>query len=123
QIWQNAATDKPLLEGVPENAAQGLLAGGLFGGIAGAALHGGAPTQPQIEQPSGAVPQLPYRPDPFISFSDGSVGRQSDADAFIAGLPEEQRIDARARLYGYESQPVTEQDILNSQSVDEATQI
>lgn len=123
QIWQNAAMDKPLLDGVPENAAQGLLAGGLFGGVAGAALHGGthAP-QTEINPQTDEVRQLEYRPDPFISFPDGSVGRQSDVDAFIASQPEDQRIATRARLYGYESQPVTEQDILNSASLDEAIQ-
>lgn len=118
QIWQNAAMDKPLLEGVPENAAQGLLAGGLFGGIAGAALPARAPSATP-EQP-GEPLLLGNTPDPFISFPDGSVGRQSDAEAFIAALPEDERLAARARLFGYEAQPVTPDDVLRAQTVDDA---
>lgn len=124
QIWQNAAMDKPLLDGVPENAAQGLIAGGLFGGIAGAALHG-KPQAPQ-EKPAGAPLQLGYSPDPFLSFPDGSVGRRSDAEAYIAGLPENQRETARARLFGGNDltpQPMTAADVLQAQSVDEAIAI
>lgn len=32
QMWQNYADDKPIMEGVPEAAAQGLITGGLMGG-------------------------------------------------------------------------------------------
>lgn len=32
QIWQNAALDKPLLEGVPESMAKGILTGAVMGG-------------------------------------------------------------------------------------------
>lgn len=121
QIWQNAAMDKPLLEGVPENAAQGLLAGGLFGGIAGAALPARAPSVTP-EQP-GEPLLLTNTPDPFISFPDGSVGRQSDADAFISGLPEGERLAARARLFGYQEQNVTPADVLRAESIDQAIAI
>jgi hypothetical protein len=120
QMWQNAAMDRPLLEGVPENAAQGLIAGGLFGGVAGAALPGRQPDAPAADPVTGETPLLPYKPDPFISFPDGSVGRQSDADAFIAALPEDQRLEARARLFGMEPQPINPEDILQAQSVDDA---
>lgn len=40
QIWQNVAMDKPLLEGVPEAAAMGLITGAAMGGAAGGAFHG-----------------------------------------------------------------------------------
>lgn len=120
QIWQNAAMGKPLLDGVPENAAQGLLAGGLFGSIAGAALPGRAPTQNPPEQQPGETPLLTNSPDPLIAFPDGSVGRQSDVDGFISSLPENERLSARARLMGMAPQPYTEADILQAQSVDEA---
>jgi len=120
KIWQNAAMDKPLLEGVPENAAQGLLVGGLFGGIAGLR---GRPFDVQEDQGQGQPLLLTNKPDPFLSFPDGSVGRQSDADAFIASLPEGERNAARARLFGYESQPVTPEDVMRSQSVDEAIDV
>lgn len=117
QIWQNAAMDKPLLDGVPEAAAQGLIVGGLFGGVAGGALNGKAPA-PAVDPVTGeAAPlQLGYKPDPFISFPDGSVGRQSDVDAFINGLPEADRLAARSRLYGYAPEDaaptVTADDVL-----------
>ncbi len=121
QIWQNAAMGKDLLDGVGENAAQGLIAGGLFGGFAGAALPA---RQKQPEQQPGQTPLLTNTPDPFISFPDGSVGRQSDVDAFLSGLPETERAAARARLYGYEPQDVvpaaTPADVLSAGSIDEA---
>ncbi|HXE49561.1 MAG TPA: hypothetical protein VN663_14375 [Ramlibacter sp.] len=119
QIWQNAALDKPLLEGVGEQAAQGLLAGGLFGSVAGAALHG-HPAAQAAEAVQGEPQRLGYKPDPLLVFPDGSVGRQSDADSFIAGLPEDQRVAARARLYGYQEQQVSENDVLQAQSVNDA---
>lgn len=122
QIWQNVAMDRPLMEGVPKNAAQGLIAGGLFGGVAGGALQGRPPAPGEPAQ-EGVAGLLPYKPDPFISFPDGSVGRQSDADAFINGLPEDQRLAARARLYGMAEQPLNPEDILQAQSVDQAIAI
>jgi GNAT superfamily N-acetyltransferase len=126
QIWQNAAMGKPLLEGVGENAAQGLIAGGLFGGVAGGVLRGktNQPEQTgQPEQQPGQAPLLTNTPDPFISFPDGSVGRQSDVDAFLNSMPESDRATARARLYGYAPEEVpapTPADVLNAGSVDEA---
>lgn len=121
QIWQNAALDKPLLDGVPEQAAQGMITGGLFGGVAGAVLRGsGQPAQEERKQPL----LLTNDPDPLIAFPDGSVGRQSDVDAFINGLPEESRVEARARLFGYGEQPLTPEEqaanILRQQNIDDA---
>jgi hypothetical protein len=169
QIWQNAAMDKPLLDGVPENAAQGLIAGGLFGGIAGAALHGKSqaeasdglnqdPEHPgpidyeqtevpsalslvpksvsfgnelNYSQPSLLVEKLSNRlerkiSDPFMTFKDGSVARKSNAEAYINNLPEAQRESARARLFGGNDltpQPMTAQDVLQAQSVDDSIAI
>src|SRR6185369_6278823 len=102
-----------------EQAAQGLLAGGLFGSVAGAALHG-HPAAQAAEAVQGEPQRLGYKPDPLLVFPDGSVGRQSDADSFIAGLPEDQRVAARARLYGYQEQQVSENDVLQAQSVNDA---
>lgn len=121
QMWQNAAMGKDLLDGVPENAAQGLIAGGLFGGIAGGALHGKPTAAP--EQPTAAPLLIGNTPDPFLSFPDGSVGRRSDAEAFINRLPESERIAARARLFGMQEQPMTPADVLQAQSVDQAIAI
>jgi len=41
QIWQNAALDKPLMQGVPEAGATGMLVGAAMGGGANAASVGG----------------------------------------------------------------------------------
>ncbi|WP_245587287.1 hypothetical protein [Comamonas composti] len=51
--------------------------------------------------PEKAPPQLGYTPDPLIVFPDGTVGRRADVEAYIAGLPEEQRLAARAKMLGY----------------------
>lgn len=120
QMWQNAAMGKPLLDGVPENAAQGLLAGGLFGGIAGGALHGKPHAATPEETPTAPPLLIGNTPDPFLSFPDGSVGRKSDAEAFINALPEHERLAARARLFGMQEQTATPDDVLQAQSVDEA---
>jgi hypothetical protein len=108
QIWQNVALDKPLLEGVPESGALGLLAGGVMGGVAsGAFTNKQGQTQPAAPAAEQAQPEqtalgLPNYPnEPLISFPDGSAGTQSQAEEYINGLPEDQRIQARAALYGY----------------------
>lgn len=48
----------------------------------------------------------PAKQVPLISFPDGSVGTEADAAAFIAKLPEEQQVAARAQLLGYKPQQV-----------------
>jgi hypothetical protein len=108
QIWQNVALDKPLLEGVPESGALGLLAGGVMGGVAsGAFTNKQGQTQPAVQTAEQAQPEQPalglpnYPNEPLISFPDGSAGTQSQAEEYINGLPEDQRIQARAALYGY----------------------
>ncbi|CAB5675302.1 LPD5 domain-containing protein [Comamonas aquatica] len=53
-----------------------------------------APVQPQTPL------QLAYNPDPMIVFPDGTTGTRAQLDAYIEGLPEDQRIAARARLMG-----------------------
>lgn len=54
-IWQNAALDKPLLEGVPQSAAQGMLVGGMMG--AGANVFSGKPAA--SEDHREADPEIP----------------------------------------------------------------
>jgi hypothetical protein len=49
--------------------------------------------------------RLENRPDPLVSFRDGTVGRQSEVDAMIAALPENERMPARAKLLGFPPQP------------------
>jgi hypothetical protein len=108
QIWQNVALDKPLLEGVPESGAFGLLAGGVMGGVAsGAFTNKQGQTQPAVQPAAQTQPEQPalglpnYPNEPLISFPDGSAGTQSQAEEYINGLPEDQRIQARSALYGY----------------------
>lgn len=111
QALQNLALDKPVGEGVGAAAAQGLLAGGAMGG--GAALvHGvGSRGEPAAEAgastaaPASEPLQLGNQPDPLVAFPDGTVGRQSDVDAYLARLPEDQRAAERARMMGLGPQP------------------
>lgn len=119
QGFQNLATGKPFEEGIGKAAATGLMAGiGMGGGHAAISGKRGE-DQPleQAQEPITAETQdatpllLENKPDPFISFPDGSVGKQVDVDNFINSLPEEQRIDARARLLGYGSQPAEQASV------------
>jgi hypothetical protein len=61
QIWQNVALDKPMLEGVPESAAMGLLAGGVMGGVASAAFTNkpGQARQATAQPVTSSVPAGP----------------------------------------------------------------
>jgi hypothetical protein len=128
QVWQNAALGKDLMDGVPEAAANAVLVGGAMGGGTSGMHKGKAPTAtpelPQtaaVDEVPGAAPlRLENRPDPLISFPDGSVGKQSDVDAFLTSLPEDLRIPARARLFGYEAQTPTVDDIAQAKSIDDA---
>jgi hypothetical protein len=63
-----------------------------------------------VKPNNGVVPeeaplQLTNNPDPWISFPDGTVGKKSDVDTYIKGLPEDQQVAARAKLLGLGSQP------------------
>lgn len=54
-----------------------------------------------------ALPALPNNPSPWVVFPDGTVGRtQAEIDGYINGLPEEQRVAARAKLFGLGEQEV-----------------
>lgn len=52
------------------------------------------------EQPAAEPLGLPLINDPMIVFPDGSTGRQSQIDEYLAGLPEGERAAARARMLG-----------------------
>jgi len=58
QVWQNAALGKPLMEGVAESGAMGLLAGGVMGGIAGGLTGRKVPTNvpPAAEEAPPVIP-------------------------------------------------------------------
>lgn len=126
QIFQNAALNKPLLEGVEEAAAQGLLVGAAMGGVANIRTHPKTATEtpPPGKDQSAAPLLLENRQDPLISFPDGSVGRQSDFEAFIESLPEAERVAQRARLIGLGAQDIapeaTVADIVQAPDVESA---
>ncbi|MEY4720082.1 MAG: hypothetical protein RL563_2700 [Pseudomonadota bacterium] len=50
---------------------------------------------------------LEYKPDTLVVFPDGSVGKRGDVENYINSLPEDQRIQARARLLGMGEKPAT----------------
>ncbi|WPG35296.1 PLxRFG domain-containing protein [Variovorax sp. EBFNA2] len=84
-------------KGVAAAAGMGAALGGITGG--GVSLltggHGGA-----APAPAAAPLLLTNEPDPLVGFPDGTVGRQSEIDAYLASLPEEQRAAERARMMG-----------------------
>lgn len=67
--------------------------------VAADALDSAPAAEPAPEQPPTPL-QLAYNPDPMIVFPDGTTGTRAQLDAYIEGLPEDQRIAARARLMG-----------------------
>ncbi len=124
QVFQNIAMgEKDITKDASKSAATGMLAGMAMGGT-NAAITPPARPDASSPTPEAAPLLLENRPDPFISFPDGSVGRQADVDNFISALPESDRIAARARLYGLAEQSAqapTPADIMDpDKSVDEA---
>ena len=110
QLLQNLALDKPWHEDLDASIVLGTLSGGAMGaGAAGyrgfsAPRNRGTPDDPGAPQ-QPAMPLLGNTPDPLISFPDGTVGRRADVDAYLNGLPENERMAARARLFGINPQP------------------
>ncbi|QOF76060.1 PLxRFG domain-containing protein [Variovorax sp. 38R] len=84
-------------KGVAAAAGMGAALGGITGG--GVSLltggHGGA-----APAPAAAPLLLTNEPDPLVAFPDGTVGRQTEIDAYLASLPEDQRAAERARMMG-----------------------
>ena len=72
------------------------------------------PPAPQPDQPAPPAGLLGNTPDPLISFPDGTVGRRSEVDAYVAGLPENEQPAARARLMGLAPQPVVPEPVAPS---------
>lgn len=103
QILQNLALGKNWSEGVDSAIVLGTLSGGAMG--AGAAgLHGmssrGGSKKDAAPGEQGPTLQLGNTPDPLIGFPDGTVARQSEVDAYINSLPEQDQIAARAKVMG-----------------------
>ena len=112
QVAQNVAQGKPWDEGAAKAGAQGMMAGALMGGGANAASHFSQNETPAVtptpaaDVVSAPAPlQIGNTPDPYISFTDGTVARQSEADAYIKALPTEQQPAARAKIMGLAPQP------------------
>jgi diguanylate cyclase (GGDEF)-like protein len=113
-----------------KNVAAMATMGGVMGFGSGAGLNAVSPNQqtsPPVsldaEQESADPLMIENKPDPMISFPDGSVGKQSEVEAYIAGLPEDQQMATRARLMGYAPQEMPKADISDiqqSESLDEA---
>ena len=64
QMWMNYATDKPLLQGVPEAAAMGAITGAVMG-VGSTALAGRKPTQQEpglTQEPAGIAALAPTEP-------------------------------------------------------------
>jgi len=98
-MWQNYADGKPIMQGVARQGIEGALAGAVMGGGANV-FNSDKQATPPPEQPPAAVPplQLGNTPDPYLSFPDGTVARQSEIDAYINGLPvDQQPADTRRR--------------------------
>lgn len=126
QVAQNIALqregfDVPTFRGVASASTLEAIAGGGLGATVG----GGAPevAKPKVETippiapepvaPEAAapevetippeppeVPAITYSPDPLISFPDGTVARKGEYETYIASLPEEQQVEARAKMLG-----------------------
>jgi len=59
-----------------------------------------AKAAPAEEKPAGIL-QLANTSDPMVGFPDGTVWRRADVDRYINSLPEDQRVSARSKLYGF----------------------
>ncbi|WP_423454267.1 hypothetical protein [Ottowia sp. VDI28] len=113
QILQNLALDKPWSEDVDASAVMGVLSGGAMGGAASgfrafheASAKPGAQATTGTEAPKTEQSlQLGYAPSQMVVFPDGTVGTQAEVDAYVNGLPEEQRMAARAQLLNLGAQP------------------
>lgn len=86
-MWMNYATDKPLLEGVPEAAGMGLVTGATMG--VGATALGGrakAPEREKYVQPEGGLAELMARQKGFLT-PEGRPPAPPAAPATQAPMP------------------------------------
>ena len=100
------------LEDTALAAVMGSIGGGVMGGAGGAVDAArqrvrGADVAPEAAPDAEpAAPEAPLLllgntpPDRLVSFPDGTVGRTGEVESYLAGLPESQRAEARARLMG-----------------------
>lgn len=109
QLLQNLALDKPWHEELDAAIVLGTLSGGAMGagaaGYRGFMEPGRRDVPPAPPAPAPAPPMLGNQPDPPVIFPDGTIGRSAEVEAYINSLPEDQRVEARAKLRGLGPQP------------------
>nr|MBP6781281.1 hypothetical protein [Ottowia sp.] len=109
QLLQNLALDKPWYEELDAAIVLGTLSGGAMGagaaGYRGFMEPGRRDVPPAPPAPAPAPPMLGNQPDPPVIFPDGTIGRSAEVEAYINSLPEDQRVEARAKLRGLGPQP------------------
>lgn len=95
QMWQNYATDKPIMDGVPEAAAMGVVTGGIMG--AGVNVLRPAPAAPATPPPPAGLDAL--RPDTATPPS-AALEAKAQLDELLAEgeLTQEQYNEELARL-------------------------
>lgn len=91
-------------KGVAAAAGMGAALGGITGG--GVSLLTGGHGGDAAPAPAAAPLLLSNEPNPLVAFPDGTVGRQSEIDAYLASLPEDQRAATRARMMGLSPEAV-----------------
>ena len=114
QMWQNYATGKPVMEGVPQAGAMGMLAGAAMGGAGGGynALIGGKPADtPAVPADASAADVLgtpeitPAQPTEaekalYTPKSLTALDRVAEIDAAIPASDENQRVALQAERDG-----------------------
>lgn len=101
--------EQSLLEGLGQTAGMAAVGGVGMGGVSGLARRPAAEeVKPAEAPPTEEKPlALEYKPETLVVFPDGSVGTRQDVENYINSLPEDQRIQARARLLGMGESPST----------------
>lgn len=105
-------------KGVAAAAGMGAALGGITGG--GVSLLTGGHGGTAAPAPATAPLLLSNEPDPLVAFPDGTVGRQSEVDVYLASLPEDQRAAARARMMGLAPEAVPPAPVPDAASAEDA---
>ena len=87
KMFDNYANDKPLLEGVPESAAQGLAIGAAAGPVLGG-LHGKETPTPKIPPPPEATTETSTPVDPVVAKTENIIQKAKTAtEELLANTP------------------------------------
>jgi hypothetical protein len=82
KMWQNYATDKPLLEGVEDAAIKGGLLGSIMGGTVGA-ISGGTETVPTTPPPPTTTGEIEKKEEPTPYTEQEQYVQKKDAFKYI----------------------------------------